>query len=119
MIFYTLQGLKYKIEIHDEKIKLIKRNFIFYLNFDEVIEYSLSELAQFSITYPKYLLGEIKWTTFNGDQKKLSFTSNVNVAVKIERYMHKLVFKNYQRKQKNIHLSNGEKKSQHFFDTAS
>lgn len=100
MIFYTLQGLKYRLEIHDDKIKLIKKGlFGIFPSRQENQEWELNELSQFQITSPKFIWGKLEWKTFDGDKTTFKFTTNSTMVSKIERYMHKLVLKNYQKRQ--------------------
>lgn len=100
MIFYTLTGPKYKLEIHDDKIKLIKR--VWWSAFskqDRVTEFKLSELTQFQISIPKLIWGKLEWATQDGNKCSFRFSTNSVMMTKIEKYMHKLIMKNIERRQ--------------------
>lgn len=100
MIFYTLQGLQSKLEIHDDKIKLIKNTWWGAITGKEqVIEFKLGELSEFNITSPKFIWGKLEWMTFEGAKGSFRFSTNSIMMDKIEKYMHKLVLKNIQREQ--------------------
>lgn len=109
MIFYTLQGPKYRLEIHDDKIKLIRKGFWgLFSNGQSHMEWRLDELAQFQISAPKFIWGKLEWSTFDGTKNSFKFTTNAAMVAKIERYMHKLVLKNYQKRQGALPLKRKE-----------
>ena len=100
MIFYTLQGLQSKLEIHDDKIKLTKNTWWGALTGKEqVSEFKITELTEFNITSPKFIWGKLEWMTFAGTKASFRFSTNSIMMDKIEKYMHKLVLKNIQREQ--------------------
>ncbi len=100
MIFYTLQGPKYKLEIHDDKIRLVRKGWARFLTGrDAVSEWKLSELAQFQISRPKVIWGKLEWSTLDGQKGACSFSTNAIMVGKIERYLHKLIIKNLNRRQ--------------------
>lgn len=100
MIFYTLQGPKYKLEIHDDKIKLIKRTWWGFLSSNkEISEWKLDELALFQIAEPKFIWGKLEWASFNGNKTSFRFSTNAVMMDKIEKYVQRLILKNVQRRQ--------------------
>jgi hypothetical protein len=103
LIFYTLQGPKYKLEIHDDKIKLIKKAWwSIFSSKNEVLEWRLDELAQFQIAVPKFIWGKLEWASFNGNKTSFRFSTNAVMMDKIEKYVHRLILKNVQRRQNAI-----------------
>lgn len=108
MIFYTLQGPQSKLEIHDDKIKLMKNTWWNAIRGKEqVVEFKMAELSQFNITSPKLIWGKLEWTTFEGSNCSFRFSTSEAMMSKIEKYMHKLVLKNIQREQSAISLKAG------------
>lgn len=99
MIFYTLQGPKYKLEIHDDKLKLTKKSWWALFGKNEAIEWNIQELSQFQISSPKFIWGKLEWATFDGKKCSFRFTTNSVMMGKIEKYVHKLIIKNFQRRQ--------------------
>jgi hypothetical protein len=100
LIFYTLQGPQSTLEIHDDKIRVTKKNWWGALSRqDQVLEFSLNNLAQFNIASPKFVWGRLEWSTFEGAKGSFRFSTNALMMDKIEKYMHKLVLKNIQRQQ--------------------
>lgn len=98
MIFYTLQGPNSKLEIHDDRMKLVKKSWWALLSRkDKVTEFELSELAQFHITNPKFIWGKIEWSVASGAKGSFRFTTSSEMMLKIEKYMNKLVIKNIQK----------------------
>ncbi len=100
VIFYTLQGPTYKLEIHDDKMKLIKKSWwsLFGAK-NEILEWKLEELSQFHIATPKFIWGKLEWASFDGHKSSFRFSTNPVMMDKIERYVHKLILKNFQRRQ--------------------
>lgn len=106
MIFYTLQGPNYKLEIHDDKLKLTKKAWwVPFSSKDEILEWKLQELSQFQIASPKFIWGKLEWSTFDGKKCSFRFTTNSMMMDKIEKYVHKLIIKNFQRRQGITHQS--------------
>ena len=100
MIFYTLQGPKYKLEIHDDRIKLIRKPWwTIFSTKNEILEWKLEELSQFQISGPKFIWGKLEWANFNGNKSSFRFSTNAMMMDKIEKYVHKLILKNFQRRQ--------------------
>lgn len=105
MIFYTLQGPKYKLEIHNDKIKLIKKAWwSFFSSKNEILEWKLDELSQFQIAVPKFIWGKLEWASFNGNKTSFRFSTNAVMMGKIEKYVHRLILKNVQRRQNATHV---------------
>lgn len=101
MIFYTLQGPNYNLEIHDDKIRLCKTGWFKHLSREpKVIDWDLTQLSQFEISIPQYILwGKIEWRTFEGDQGSFRFSTDAAMVKKIEKYLQKLIIRNHQ----NVH----------------
>lgn len=98
MIFYTIQGPKYRLEIHEDKITLIKKKwFPLWNSSPQSASWSIQELSHFEITVPKFFLisGKIQWQTFNGEQGQFRFTTTPAMVKKIETYLQKRVIKNH------------------------
>lgn len=103
MIFYTLQGPKHRLEIHNDKLKLIKRPWWRVFSYKEkTLEFKLSELSEFRVATPKTLTGVLVWETFDGNKGTFTFTTNAKMMGMIEKYVHKLIVKN--NKTRNIDL---------------
>ncbi len=99
MIFYTLRGPTAKLEIYNDKIRLIKKTWVKLLSKKESSDtWFISDLSEFEITVPKFLFfsGKIEWTTFSGQKGSFRFTTNALMTKKIETYLQKRVLKNYQ-----------------------
>jgi hypothetical protein len=99
LIFYTLRGPTAKLEIYDEKIRLIKKTWVKLLTKKEVVDtWYIRDLSEFEISIPKFLFfsGKIEWTTFSGEKGAFRFTTNALMTKKIEAYLQKRVLKNYQ-----------------------
>jgi len=97
MIFYTLQGPKHKLEIHNDKIKLIKKPWWRVFSYkNKTLEFKLSELSEFRVATPKTLMGVLEWETFDGTKGTFTFTTNAKMMGMIEKYVHKLIVKNNQ-----------------------
>ncbi len=99
LIFYTLQGPTSKLEIYDDKIKLLKGAWLnVFTKKDSGDTWKISELSYFEITVPKFLFfsGKIEWTTFSGEKGTFRFSTNAQMVKKIEIYLQKRVIKNHQ-----------------------
>jgi hypothetical protein len=100
VIFYTLQGPGFQLEIHDDRLKLIRKSWARILAPKaEVTDWKLAELEHFTIATPKFLWGRIEWSTFDGSKGSFRFTTNAQMMGKIERYLNKLIIKNLNRRQ--------------------
>lgn len=112
MIFYTLKGPTYELEIYEDKISLKKKNWIqLFSRKEPVHQWSINELSQFEITVPKFMMisGKIQWSTFNGETGSFRFTTNPLMVKKIETYLQKRVVKNHQAKNNVIPLKKKHK----------
>lgn len=99
MIFYTLQGPTYQLEIYEDKIRLVKKPWThLFTRKEEMDTFRISELSQFEITAPKFMIfsGKLQWTTFNGEKGTFRFSTNPAMVKKIETYLQKRVLKNHQ-----------------------
>jgi len=99
LIFYTLQGPTSKLEIYDDKIKLLKGAWSHLFTKKEMGDsWKINELSYFEITVPKFLFfsGKIEWTTFSGEKGTFRFSTNPQMVKKIEIYLQKRVIKNHQ-----------------------
>ncbi|MFL5785470.1 MAG: hypothetical protein ACJ76H_12705 [Bacteriovoracaceae bacterium] len=98
MIFYTIQGPGYELEIHDDKMKLSKRTWLRqFSGRDAVKTWELKTLAGFEIT-PHFFWGKIEWKAEDGTQESFRFSTNPEMVKKIEKYMQKMILKNIHRK---------------------
>ena len=100
MIFYTLQGPSHELEIHDDKLCLIKKGWrTVFSKADPIINWDLQALSRFEITAPKYLLwGKIEWQTYDGNRGSFRFSTNPVMVKKIEAYMQKKILKDFHKK---------------------
>jgi hypothetical protein len=100
LIFYTLQGPTSKLEICEDKIRVIRRTWAWILGRNENPDhFKISELSHFEITVPKFLFfsGKLEWTTFSGHRGSFRFSTNPAMVKKIETYLQKRVIKNHQK----------------------
>jgi hypothetical protein len=99
MIFYTILGPSHLIEIHEDKIILMKRTWLKLVTGSGPIKiWKLDDLAQFNITIPQYLLwGKVEWKSFDGHSGAFRFSTNTLMMKKIELYLQKKILKNHQK----------------------
>lgn len=99
MIFYTLQGPSHELEIHDDKLCVIKKGWrTVFSKENSVSHWELQQLSRFEISVPKFLLwGKIEWQTYDGEQGSFRFTTNPAMVKKIEAYMQKRILKDFQK----------------------
>ena len=100
MIFYTIQGPKYRLEIHDDKLRLITRGmFSLFNNKNDHPTFPLNEIIKFEITSSKFIFwGKLEFTMSNGEKRNIRFSTNQQMMNKIEKYIQKIVIKNCTRK---------------------
>ena len=99
MIFYTLQGPGYELEIHEDKLRIIRKNWFSFLRVQTSSSvWEIKDLSQFNITVPKFFMisGKIEWQTFKGEKGHFRFSTNPVMVKKIEAYIQKRVIKNHQ-----------------------
>ncbi len=97
MIHYILQGPAYSLEIHDDKLRLVKRSWTkIFSKKSENPTWEIKELCQFEIMTPKFLMisGKLQWSTFNGELGHFRYSTNSQMVKKIEAYMQKQILKN-------------------------
>lgn len=113
MIFYTLQGPKYKLEIHEDKMKLIRQSWWGILGSkNQETVFPLHELSEFHVSVPKFIWGKLEWASFEGRTESFRFSSNAVMVSKIEKYMQKVILKNYQHKKpESLHVPNPRTKA--------
>ncbi len=112
MIFYSLKGPNYKLEIHDHKLKLVRRVWwALFASKNEVTEWKLEEINHFQITVPKFIWGKLEWATNDGKKGSFRFTTNSVIMEKIEKYMNKLIQKNIQQHHDKIKILVPKRKS--------
>lgn len=100
MIFYTLHGPSSKLEIYEDKIRVIKKGWLsLFASKDDREFWKICDLSQFEITVPKFLFfsGKIEWQSFSGVKGSFRFNTNPAMVKKIETYLQKRVVKNHQR----------------------
>ena len=96
MIFYTIQGPKFKLEIHDDKLRLVKKGFfaLFSKQKDHPC-FPLNEIIHFEVTSSKFILwGKLEFIMSNGEKRDVRFSTNQQMMNKIEKYIQKIVIKN-------------------------
>ena len=100
MIFYTIQGPGYELEIHDDKMKLSKKTWLKQLSRKDAIKtFELKSLSEFEMSTPHFFLwGKIAWKSEDGTTETFRFSTNPEMVKKIEKYMQKMIQKNIQRK---------------------
>lgn len=101
MIFYTLQGPTHKLEIYEDRMKLVKKAWIKWIGRkDNSRTFPISELSHFEVTIPKFgpISGKIEWTTFGDEKASFRFTTHPAMVKKIELYLQKVIIRNHQRK---------------------
>ncbi len=98
MIFYTLQGPHYNLEIHDDKLRLIRKGWFTRLSREpRFVDWDLAALAHFEITIPQYILwGKLEWKSFEGNRGAFRFSTDAAMVKKIEKYLQKLIIRNHQ-----------------------
>lgn len=98
MIFYTLQGPSYQLEIHEDKIRLVKKTWFKFLTKDTPPTiWQIQNLSRFEIAVPKLIWGKLAWEDFNGVKGSFRFTTTPAMVKKIETYLQKRVIKNHQK----------------------
>lgn len=103
MIFYTIKGPKYRLEIHEDKITLVSNSwFVKWKDQKAVYSWPIEELSRFEIVAPKFFIisGKIHWQTFKGEEGYFRFTTTPEIVRKIETYLQKRVIKNIQKTQR-------------------
>jgi len=99
LIFYTLKGPNYELEIYEDKIRLVKKPWLkIFSRKQETLDWPIKELSQFEITVPKFMMvsGKLEWHTFKGEVGHFRFTTTPAMVKKIETYIQKRVIKNHQ-----------------------
>ena len=99
MIFYTLKGPSYELEIYEDKIRIVKKPWVkIFSRKQETLDWPIKDLSQFEITVPKFMMvsGKLEWHTFGGDVGQFRFTTTPAMVKKIETYIQKRVIKNHQ-----------------------
>ena len=99
MIFYTLKGPTFELEISEQDLKLVKRPLLFFMKTPKIHIWKIDELSKFEISDSKMLMcGKLHWQTFSGEDFSFRFTTNEVMMRKIEKYLQKKVLKNHQTK---------------------
>lgn len=100
MIFYTLSGPKFKLEVHDDKIKLVRRVWWKLLSREpQISTWEVQNLSTFTMTNPSFLsMGRLEWQSVNGQKGGFRFTTNAEMVKKIERYLQEKIIKNEEKK---------------------
>ena len=113
MIFYTLKGPRNKLEIHDNKIKLVKSAWwSIFSPKDEMLEWDLNEIAKFQIVKTHFFWGKLEWANFEGQKCSFRFSTNLIMMDKIEKYIHKLILRNFQKRRVLTLIKNEEKQTE-------
>lgn len=96
MIFYTLQGPRFELEIHDDKLRLKKKGWLSKLQSQSTLDWNMDDLSHFEITIPQYLLwGKLEWQNFDGKKGSFRFSTNAEMVKKIEKYLQKVIIRNH------------------------
>jgi hypothetical protein len=100
VIFYTIQGPAYELEIHDDKMKLTRKTWLrTFTRKDPMKVWDLKSLAGFQITTSHFWMwGKIQWKDEDGSYETFRFSTNPEMVRKIEKYMQKIILKNIQKK---------------------
>jgi hypothetical protein len=100
VIFYTLSGPKFTLEVHDDKIKLVRRAWWKLLSREpQVSTWEVQNLSTFTMTNPSFLsMGRLEWQSVNGHKGRFRFTTNAEMVKKIERYLQEKIIKNEEKK---------------------
>ena len=97
MIFYTVQGPSYKLEIHDDHLRLVKKSWFNLVTKQRPVEaWEIQNLSRFEISVPKLIWGKLEWEDFQGVKGSFRFTTTPAMVKKIETYLQKRVLKNHQ-----------------------
>jgi hypothetical protein len=113
LIFYTLQGPAFELEIYEDKIRLVKKTWTgMFSTKPDQDTFVIDELSKFEITVPKFLFfsGKLHWETFKGETATFRFSTNPLMVKKIETYLQKRVIKNHQAIHKVKELPQPQKK---------
>jgi hypothetical protein len=101
LIYYTLKGPQYKLEIHEDSLRLVKNSWFSLGREDnKITAWEIGQLALFEISVPKFMFfsGKIQWQTFDGDKGSFKFSTCPAMVKKIETYLQKRVLKNREEK---------------------
>jgi hypothetical protein len=99
VIFYTLKGPCYNLEIHDTKIILVKKGWWRLFSFGpHGLAWDTEQLSNFKITSSKGLLwGKLEWQNFAGQSESFRFMTNMEMVQRIEKYLQKVTVRNCER----------------------
>ncbi len=117
MIFYTLKGPSYELEIYEDKIKLIRKNWLsFFSKTPHTHTWQIAELSQFEIAVPKFMMisGKLQWQTFKGETGSFRFSTTPAMVKKIETYLQKRVIKNHEKQYAVTHPEFKKRKPEKF-----
>jgi hypothetical protein len=100
LIFYTLSGPKFSLEVHDDKIKLVRRGLWKLISREpQISTWEVHNLSSFIMTSPGVLkMGRLEWQSHNGHKGGFRFTTNAEMVRKIERYLQEKIIKNEEKK---------------------
>jgi hypothetical protein len=99
LIFYTLKGPSYELEIYEDKLRLIKKPWTkIFSRKKETLDWPIKDISQFEITVPKFMMvsGKLEWHTFSGETAHFRFSTTPAMVKKIETYIQKRVIKNHE-----------------------
>jgi len=89
MICYTLKGRGHSLEIHQDKLLLLKKPWFLFFIKPTPKAWKISDLAHFEMVENK-----IEWKDFEGREAIFHFRGNPEMVKKIETYLQKKVEKN-------------------------
>jgi radical SAM superfamily enzyme YgiQ (UPF0313 family) len=97
LIFYTLKGPSYKLEISENSLKLVKKSwFQFFTPKPHTESWEIDKLSVFEMSSNTILGGKLQWQTFEGVEGSFRFSTSTLMVKKIETYLQKKVIKNHQ-----------------------
>ncbi|MGE3611323.1 MAG: hypothetical protein AB7I27_17145 [Bacteriovoracaceae bacterium] len=95
MVFYTLSGPAYTLEVYQDKITLKRKWWKVFSKAPKVLEWKLDHLAEFNISHKSSRLWEeLKWKSFDGIEGRFYCSTNRLMLEKIEKYMNKRIMQN-------------------------
>lgn len=97
MIHYIVKGPSQTLEIHHDRLKVIRKGILYYIGLGaRVQEWPLSNIANFSVT-KKFLTGQIYWKTYQGESNGFKYSDQEEFVSKIHAYIQKVILKNNKR----------------------
>lgn len=103
VVFYTLKGPGYKLEVYQDKINLKRRWWKLIGKEPRIQEWKLDELSEFIVNQDvSRFWGELKWKSFDGIEGRFYCSTNPQMLQKIEKYLNKRISHNKSEPQKHL-----------------